>query len=232
MQYLEGGAHLEGVQRTQGGKGELLLIVRGLRWGSLALCSWTGPKARERAASVPRKFSAIGGQEGIWERAVLAGVDITLVKMGPEVHLLEWRPGWEMGSVVVVEANRTVSAGGQLGSENFLGKTLEKRPEQRCVLGYKEAKCHRAGGSTGQLRAQVWKKNLNLKADSGCKPRATGRRLLSVQSHRDPGAWSHLSASVRPWIPSSREEGRGRPRSALRSEDTTPSSDSGFSAVP
>ena len=136
---------MEGVQRTQGGKGELLLIVRGLRWGSLALCSWTGPKARERAASVPRKFSAIGGQEGIRKRAVLAGVDITLVKMGAEVHLLGWRPDWEMGSIVVVEANRTVSEWVQLGSENFLSKTLGKRPEQRCVLAWKEAKCHRAG---------------------------------------------------------------------------------------
>lgn len=161
---------------------------------------------------------------------MLAGVDITLVKMGAEVHLLGWRPDWEMGSIVVVEANRTVSEWVQLGSENFLSKTLGKRPEQRCVLAWKEAKCHRAGGSTGQLRAQVWKKNLNLKADSGSKPRTTGRRLRSVQSHRDPGAWSHLSASVRPW--SSMEEGSGRPRSAPRSEDTTPSSDSGFSAVP
>lgn len=83
----------------------------------------------------------------------------------------------------MVGANRIVSAWGPLGSENFLSKTLGKKLEQRCVLRYKEAKCPRAGGNTGCLRAQVWKKNLNLKADKWHQ--AQGGRLGSVQAHRE-----------------------------------------------
>lgn len=65
--------------------------------------------------SVPQGFGAIDGQEGRRGRAVLAGDDISLVKMDPQVHLFGSRPDWEMGSIAVVGANRTVSTWGQLG---------------------------------------------------------------------------------------------------------------------
>lgn len=47
--------------------------------------------------------------------------------------------------------------GASLGSENFLSKTLGKRLEQRCVLGCREAKYHRARGSTGHLGEEALK---------------------------------------------------------------------------
>lgn len=54
----------------------------------------------------------------------------------------------------MVGAKRTVSAGGQLDSGNFLSETPGKRQEQKCMLGLKGTKCHGEEGSTGHQEAQ------------------------------------------------------------------------------
>lgn len=119
----DGGADLEEAQRTQGGKGEAVELISLVPKRARQFTHVPRSKTQVGAAPDPQEFSAMDGQEGKRKEGSEQELMSSWWKWVPRCIDLGEDPTGRWGARGVVEAKRTVSAGAQLDSGNFLSKT-------------------------------------------------------------------------------------------------------------